>query len=169
MSKLQKTVKKLLSDDKGFVIAIVVALFVVSFLLLNYYFVNRPIPTGFSNIDLLDTNHQASNYPEVAVLGQNNTFSLYVNVENHLGKSMQYKVLVKATQDVAVLPVAATPINTYEKTVADGETWSTLSTVTLNDAGNWSVVFELYTYNPESSTYSFNNNNLAVLNVKVIN
>jgi uncharacterized membrane protein len=169
MSKLQKTVKKLLSDDKGFVVAIVVALFIVSFLLLSYYFVNRPIPEGFSNISLLDTNHKAANYPETLVLNQNNTFSVYVNVDNHMGKSEKYQVLVKVTKNIDILPVNATAIGTYEKTLSNGETWSTLSTVTLNDTGNYSVIFELYIYNPDTSAYRFDNYNVAVLNVNVIN
>jgi uncharacterized membrane protein len=167
--KIEKTVKKLLSDDKGYVIAIVVALFIVSYLLLSYYFVYRPIPEGFSNISLLDTDHKAVNYPELLVLGHNNTFSVYVNVENHMGKAEQYKVLVKTTQNLEVLPINATAINTYEKTVAEGERWSTLSTVTLNQTGYYNVVFELYIYNPDSSTYRFDNYNIGVLNIQVTN
>jgi uncharacterized membrane protein len=167
--KIEKTVKKLLSDDKGYVIAIVVALFIVSYLLVSYYIVYRPIPEGFSNISLLDTDHKAVNYPETVVIGHNNNFSVYVNVENHMGKTEQYKVEVKTTQSLEFLPINATAINTYEKTVADGETWSTLSTVTLNQVGNYNVVFELYIYNPNTGIYDFDSFNLGVLNIQVTN
>jgi uncharacterized membrane protein len=168
--KIEKTVKKLLSDDKGYVIAIVVALFIVSYLLVSYYLVYRPIPEGFSNINLLDTDHKAVNYPETVVIGHNNTFSVYVNVENHMGKAEQYKILVKNAQSLEVLPINASAINTYEKTVADGEAWSTPTTVTLDQVGNYNVVFELYIYNPDTSTYQFDPYYLfAILNVKVTN
>ncbi|MCW4024397.1 MAG: DUF1616 domain-containing protein [Candidatus Bathyarchaeota archaeon] len=168
MSKIGKTAKKLLSDDKGFVVAIAIALIIVSYLMLSYYFVYRPIPEGYSTMGMLDYQNKAVDYPEVVVLNQNNTFTINLTVENHMGSSQQYKVLMKTVEPIEVIPVDTPPIATYEKTVADGETWNIQPTVTLNDTGYYSVIFELYRYIPESNNYQFDNYNICVLNVQVI-
>jgi hypothetical protein len=168
MSKIGKTAKKLLSDDKGFVVAIAIALIIVSYLMLSYYFVYRPIPEGYSTMGMLDYQNQAVDYTEVVVLNQNNTFTVNLNVENHMGTSQQYKVLMKTVENIEVIPVDTPPIATYEETVADGETWNIQPTITLNDTGYYSVVFELYRHPLDESVYQFDNYNICVLNVQVV-
>jgi uncharacterized membrane protein len=169
MSKIIKTAKKLLNDDKGFIIAIVVALVILTFLMVNYYFVNRPLPEGYNTISLLDSQNKAVNYPELVVLNQNSTFTVNVNVENHMGQTEQYRVLLKTAQNIESLPVNSPPVDTYEKTLGDGQKWSMPSTVTLSSTGNFSVVFELYMYDSAANLYKFDSYNLCVLNVQVVN
>lgn len=168
MSKIGKTAKKLLSDDKGFVVAIAIALIIVSYLMLSYYFVYRPIPEGYSAIGILDYQNQAVDYTELVVLNQNNTFTVNLNVENHMGTSQQYKVLMKTVENIEVIPVETPPIATYEETVADGKTWNIQPTITLNDTGYYSVVFELYRHPLGESVYQFDNYNICILNVHVV-
>ena len=168
MSKIVTKAKKLLSDDKGFVVAIAVALIIVSYLMLSYYFVNRPLPVGYSTISMLDSENKTDNYPELVVLNHNNTFTVNLKVENHMGKTEQYKVLAKTVPVVEDIPIDAPPVASYEETILDGGAWSIPATITLNNEGNWSVAFELYRYIPESSLYRFDSYNLCVLNVQVV-
>jgi hypothetical protein len=169
MSKIGKTAKKLLSDDKGFVVSIAIALVIVSYLMLSYYFVYRPIPEGYSAMGMLDNESQATGYSELVVIGQNNTFTVNLNVENHVGSTQQYEVLVKTVENIEDIPVDSPAIATYEKTVANQETWNLQPTITLNNTGTYNVIFELYRYSSESNTYKFDNYNICVLNVQVVN
>jgi uncharacterized membrane protein len=86
------------------------------------------------------------NYPELVIIGENNTFNVWVTVENHMRKSQSFEVLLKVTdQTDTEFPVNTDARNSYASTLKDGETWETLSTVTIDKPGNYSVVFELWT------------------------
>ncbi len=160
-----------LNDDKGYLVAIALALIIISSLLAGYYLLYKPVPEGFSTIYLLDSQNKAENYPQTLVSNQNSTFTLPVTVVNNMGYTMKYEVLVKITDDLTSLPVNVLPIDTYNFTLGNGKTYQKSVTVTENQAGTYSVVFELWQYNSASGTYQFTNNNVqnyCVLNIQVI-
>ncbi|MGD0645740.1 MAG: DUF1616 domain-containing protein [Candidatus Bathyarchaeia archaeon] len=156
-----------LNDEKGYAVAIFLALIIVSSLAIGYYVLFRPQPSGYNSIYLLDYQKKIIDYPMVLVVNQNSTFNVYVNVDNHLGYKENYQILTKITNDLSSLPVNVPATNSTEITLNDGQSWQGLFTVTQNQAGSYSVVFELWQYNQGSGAYEFTNN-YCVLNFQVI-
>jgi len=144
-----------LSDEKGYAVAIFLALVIISALLVGYYVFFRPAPSGFSTIYLLDSQNKAVNYPEVLVANQNSTFNVSVAVDNSMGATVQYQVRAKITSYLTTFPVNAQPIEEYNLTLGNGQSWQKSVTVTENQVGSYSVVFELWQYNPASGAYQF--------------
>jgi uncharacterized membrane protein len=157
-----------LDNDKGYVVAVLIALVFVSILLAAYYPVFKPRDKGFTTISLLDSQRQALDYPELLVINQNNTFNVFVEVENH-NESQSCTVLVKVTDEmIQKLPLMADANATYTKTLEKGELWEIPSTITINKPGNYSVIFELWLYNKDAGELKFSEN-ACILNVEVIN
>jgi uncharacterized membrane protein len=158
-----------LNEDKGFAVAIFLALIIVSATVIGYYVWLRPPAESHNNIYLLDANRKAVDYPEVLVVNQNSTFSVYVGVENHMNGDQNYQVRTKITGNLpSTFPqgVQVNPINTYDFTLVNDASHQNLVTVTENEAGSYSVVFELWRL--DSRSYVFTQE-YCVLNVQVIN
>ena len=157
-----------INDEKGYVVAIFIVLIIVSALVAGYYLVFNTQPTGYNTIYMLDAQKQAVNYPVTLVANQNSTFDLWVGVVNNMGGSgnQTYQVLLKITPNLSGFPVNVQPTQTYNLSLKNTDTWQTKSTITLNQAGNFWVVFELWHRN-SSGTYDFTNDE-ASLNIQVI-
>jgi uncharacterized membrane protein len=163
-----------LDDDKGYIVAIGIALLVVALVVAGYYLVYDPKPAAYNTIYVLDSQHSAVDYPVTLIVNQNSTFSVYVTAENHMGGSgnQTYQVLVKVTQSLSGFPVDVTPSQTYNVSLANGAGWTTQSTLTLDtldQPGSYAVVYELWHYNadPSVQAYQFTNDE-AVLHIQVI-
>jgi uncharacterized membrane protein len=167
MRKLGRSLK--LNDDTGYTIAVVLALIVVSSLLMGYYLVSRLPPEGYSSIYTLDVQQKkAIDYPELLVINENNTFNVWVGVENHMGKSQSFEVLQKVIKDtVPTFPIDAEIRSRHEATVENGETWETLMSVSINEPGSYMVIFELWTRDETTTTFEFTYN-YCVLKVDVV-
>ena len=160
------------NDDKGYAVAVFLVLITVSAVALAYFVASAAQPSGYSAIYLLDSQGKAVNYPDVLVANQNSTFTVQVGVENNMGGTVRYAVLVKITNILSSLPVDVQPIETYNMTLGNGQKWQNSATITENQVGSYSVVFELWQYNPDSGTYQFQINNVdnyCVLNIQVVN
>jgi uncharacterized membrane protein len=114
---------------------------------------------------MLDAQKQAVNYPVTLVSNQNSTFRLWVGVVNNMGGDQTYRVLVKITSNLSSFPVNVQTTQTYDLSLKNTTTWQTESTITLNQVGNYWVVFELWHQN-SAGTYDFTNDE-ATLNVQV--
>jgi uncharacterized membrane protein len=158
-----------LINNKGYAVAIVVAIIFVSSLLVGYYLVSRLPPEGYSSIYLLDYQHKkAIDYPGLLVINQNNTFNVWVVVENHMGTGQSCEVLQKVVAGmVPSFPAEANVDKSYAHTIENGESWETLATVSINEPGSYSVVFELWIYD-SAGTLEFSHN-YCVLNIEVVN
>jgi uncharacterized membrane protein len=156
-----------LDDEKGFAAAIFVALIVVSAVIAGYYAVYGPQKEPYHSIYLLDTNKKAVDYPEFLVAGQNSTFNVWINVENHIGETADYQVQVKIAKNLSNFPVQAQASAVYEilGLESNGEPWQRLVTLTIDEVGNHTVVFELWQFENESWTFT---HNYCVLKVQVI-
>jgi uncharacterized membrane protein len=162
--KTDKT-RSLKDNPKGFVVAVVVALLIASILVGVYYVLLKPTQEGYMTIYLLDSQKQAIDYPERVVNGVNSTFSVYVEVENHMGNATDCEVLVKVTQNInPTPPINVTPTETFTATVQDKETWENTATITLNQPGDYMVFFELWTRNDTVLQYR----EFASLSVQVL-
>lgn len=142
-------------------------LVIVSALAVGYFVTVQPLPQVYNSIYLLDLQKKAVDYPVTLVIDQNSTFSVYVTVENHMDKQQQYQVLTKITPELINVPVDTAAINTTDIALNNGQSWQSLQTVTENQTGSYSVVFELWGYNPTISQYEFTYN-YCVLNIQVI-
>ena len=168
-----KTIKKLgnilkMDNNNGYAVSVLIALILVSILVASYYVLLRPPQKGYMTIYLLDSQKKALNYPELLVINQNNTFKVWVEVENHMGKSQYSEVLLKVTNDtVPIFPFKADANATYVRTLENGETWETLSTIAINEPGNYSVIFELWVYDEKVGELQFSGN-VCVLNIEVV-
>ncbi len=167
-----ETVKKIgkilrLNDDDGYVISIAIALIVVSVILAGYVIFFRPAQKGYMTIYMLDSEGKAANYPELLVLNQNSSFDIQVEVENHVGQSQSCEVLMKVTdKPISSFPLNVAANNTYAKTLENGETWDNSAGISIDQTGNYSVVFELWTYDETAGAYQFSGNQ-CVLNLEV--
>ena len=157
-----------LGDNKGYVIPIGVVLIFVAALATGYYFWTRGPPEGYTTISLLDANGKAENYPELIIIGKNNTFNVAVNVENHMGKTLPFEVRVKITEQVNPdFPVQGEALYVNAVTLENGGKWNITATTTIDTLGNYMVVYELWTQK-ENSALEFTGN-ACVLNVEAIN
>ncbi len=157
-----------LSDDRGVYVAVAIALIVVAATVAGYFIILRPMPEPFSTISLLDSNHQAVDYPQTLIANQNSTFKVSVEVSNHENKNLDYQVQVKIAKTLpASIPdgVPVTPLSTFDLSIVDGGISQHQATVTENQVGSYSVVFELW-QKDSSGSYTFTQN-FCVLNIEV--
>jgi len=156
-----------INDEKGYVVAIFLVLIIVSALIGSYYLVFNSQPAGYNTIYMLDDQKQAVNYPITLIANQNSTFDLWIGVVNNMGGSgnQTYQVLLKITSNLSGFPVYVQPTQTFDLSLKNTATWETKSTITLNQVGNYWVVFELWHQNT-SGTYDFTNDE-TVLPVQV--
>ncbi len=157
-----------LNDDKGYVIAIFLVLIIVSAIVAGYFLVLKPQPAGYNTIYLLDNQKKAVDYPVTLAANQNSTFSVWIGVVNNMGGSgnQTYQVREKITQNLLNFPVDTQPTQTYDLSLANGATWQTQSSITQNQVGGYSVVFELWHQNSAGIfefTYDY-----CVLNIQVV-
>ena len=131
--------------NKGLIIPVILSIIFVTSLLVGYYLLSNAPPEGFSSIYILDAQKKTEAYPELVIINENNTFNVIIGVENHLGKKQSYEVQQKLTEKpILTFPISEKPQSTYSKTLDHKETWETLVSTTINEPGNYSLVFELY-------------------------
>ena len=130
-------------DDKGVVIAVAAALLIIAGVVAGYYILLHPAPEAYTDFYVLDSQGKAVDYPGTLIVNQNYTFN--IGVVNHMGQTLPCEVQLKVTNEtVPLFPAEIAPINTYSKTLANGEEWKTQATVTLHETGSHSVIFELW-------------------------
>jgi uncharacterized membrane protein len=154
-------------DDKGVMIAVAVSLIIIIGVVAGYYVyhVIYEKPEGYSEIYVLDAQGKALNYVFNFTVNQDATFNVYV--VNHLGNTHSVQVQEKITnQPTPVLPVNGSPVQTFTKTIADGETWAIQAPVAVGTPGSYNVFFELWLDN--SGTPQFTTN-AAKLSVDAVN
>jgi uncharacterized membrane protein len=153
--------------EKGYLVAIAVALVVVASVIGAYFVLSPPANPGYNTIYLLDSQGRAANYPALLVVDQNSTLNVSVTVENHMIAEKSYQVQLKIVYDLSTFPVDAPAKSTYEKTLPSGGVWQTPITVNIDQAGNYSAVFELWILNPETHAYEFTDD-FCVLHLQVV-
>jgi hypothetical protein len=129
-------------EEKMILVAVLSALIVISGLLV--YVSLTPAPQeNFTSIYLLNSEKKAYNYPELLVLGKNNTFHLWVGVENFMNRIEYGIVQVK----VANASQPEETVFSFERILLNREKWEIPLTMTLNKTGAYTMTFELLLYN----------------------
>jgi uncharacterized membrane protein len=156
-----------LDEEKGFAVAIFLALLIVSVAVLSYFVWFRPPAEPYNSIYLLDSNKKILDYPETLVANQNSTFNVYVNVVNHFGNTASYQVQVKITKNLSTFPVDVPASQIIRiNGLGDGKTSENTAIITENKVGSHSVIFELWQQN-SAGTYEFTRN-YCNLNIEVM-
>jgi uncharacterized membrane protein len=174
---MEKKIKKTKStnsyndEEKTIIITVVVALLIISSLLV--YLISTPIKKeNFSVIYYLDSEKSTENIPKTVVLGENNTFQLWVGVENHNGTIIDYQVQMKIDDGAGPLnQSSADVIQSFERSegpLKDGDLWEFKVPVTIDNLGVFRIIFELYTTNETSTEPIYTGNwvNLSVESIK---
>ena len=81
-------------EEKTITVAVLSAILVLAGLLV-YVSLTPTRQEPFASLYLLDSEKKAEKYPRLLVLGENNTFLLWVGVENFMGRIKYSSVLVK--------------------------------------------------------------------------
>lgn len=146
--------EKRASDERIVVVAVLAALIVVSGLLV-YVSLTPPIPENFASVYILNSEGKASHFPELLVLGKNNTFSLRVGVENFMGRIEHGIVYVKvANGTVLGETLIEETVMSFERILGSQETWEFPITMSLNQKGVYRVSFELWLYDEVKSAFA---------------
>jgi uncharacterized membrane protein len=154
-------------DSKNsYVIAVAIALTIASILLVTYFVALRPIQEPYMTIYLLDANKKAGNYPENLVANVNSTFSVFVDVENHQGQTVNETILMKVISDMnPTFPIAGNATQAFNATLKNGATTENIATVSLSQPGNYLVAFELWIQKADSLQFT---GDFVDLNIQVI-
>ena len=165
----KKLFKNLKLNNKGSKIAVAVVLIIAFSLLIGYYYISWLPPEGYTTIYVLNYQEKkAMDYPEFLVINKNNTFNVWVEVENHMGTQQSCEVLQKVVNGmIPSYPVEANAEKNYTQTVGSGKTWEIPATVTINEPGSYSVIFELWIHNGQAGIYQFTYN-YCVLKIDVV-
>ena len=158
-----------LINNKGYTVAVAFALIVVFSLLMGYYLISvLSPPEGYSTIYMLDyPQKKAIDYPEILIVNENNTFNVWIVVENHMRTRQSCEVLQKVIADmIPSFPVETDVESSYAQTIENGEAWETLAEVSINEPGSYSVIFELWIYD-ETGALEFSHD-YCVLNIEVV-
>lgn len=132
------------SEEKTIILTILVAL-VIMVAILVYVVLFTPVETEpFTSIYLLDSEKQLENIPETVVLDENSTFSLWVGVENRNDTTIEYSVQVSLDEgNFAEESGSAELIGCFNRTLANGEKWEFPVTISIDQLGSNTVIFEL--------------------------
>ncbi len=176
MKKHSSTLKKIseglkaIDNNTGYTIAILIVLVFASVLLVGYFVLIRPTPEGYMSIYVLDAQKKAEDYPELLVINQNNTFNVWVGVENHMGNvdKLQAQVFVKITNSsISSYPAYIDANVTYSLAMENKGKWENQTNITIDEPGNYAVIFELWAYDNNLEAMQFTGNfvrlNIAVL------
>ncbi len=158
-----------INNEKRVIAAIAITLIIVASAVAAVYVWYRPGASGYSTLYLLDAQNQAVNYPHTLVINYNSSINVPVVVDNHMDKEQYYQVQVKIVQTTGAFPVDTPANSTYEKRLNDLETWENQVPISINQPGDYSVVFELWSKGTgtEETTYTFTHN-FCVLHLQVV-
>ena len=152
-----------------FAVSVAVAIILASALLAIYYVALIPPSNRYMTIYLLDSHQKGTDYPELLVAKLNSTFNVYVYVENHMGQVVdgaQVQVKIADSNTTPEFPLNINATQTLVGTMADGETWERIATVTLDQPGSYLVDFELWIPSGTTCTSQFSGQ-FCVLNIEV--
>ena len=136
------------SEEKTIIIIIIIALVILSALLLNLVVFTPAETELFSAIYYLDSGKMTTNLPKTVVLGENNTISLWVGVQNMNGTTMNYEVDISMDNGQGQINRSlAESVKRFEITLDNGETEEVPVTITINQLGQNRIIFDLNVFN----------------------
>jgi uncharacterized membrane protein len=146
-----------LSDRNVYIVSVMLALAVVTALLV-YSYISLRKPNEFISMYVFDSQKKAEKYPELFIIGQNNTCQLWVIIENHMEIDISCKLQLKITNTpLSTIPVSTEANKSYETTIGKGDKWENPINITMEKPGNFHLIFELWVYDKETGKFEFSN------------
>jgi len=144
------------SEEKTVIVAVLAAVIVLAGLLV--YTSLSPAPQeSFASLYLLDSEKKAeARARALLVLGENNTFMLWVGVENFMNRIEYASVLVKVDNGSGLVdPSPVEPVERFEKVLLNKETWEFPLVLTMNQSGEHRMILELWLFNELEEVFSY--------------
>jgi uncharacterized membrane protein len=138
------------SEEKTIILTILVALVIMAAILVYMVFFIPAQKEPFTSLYLLDSEKQLENIPETVVLGENSTFQLWVGVENRNDTTIEYSVQVSLDEGNS----SAELIGCYNRTLANGEKWEFPVTISIDQPGSNTIIFELLFFDETNNGWS---------------
>jgi hypothetical protein len=136
-------------EEKMILVAVLSALIIVAGLLV--YVSLTPAPQeNFVSFYILNSEKKAQNFPELLVLGKNNTYPFWVGVENFMNRIEYGVVQVKIAN-------ASQPEETafsFERILFNKEKWEIPLTMTFNKTGVYRITSELWLYDEMRAVFT---------------
>jgi uncharacterized membrane protein len=152
---LKMSSNKMGDEEKTIAVAVLSAIIVLAGLLV-YMSLTPARQETFASIYLLDSEKKAENYPQLLVLGENNTLLLWVGVENFMGRIEYSSVLVKMDNGTGSTdPSPLDPVYRFEKVLLNKGTWEFPITISINQTGQHRIIFELWLFNEFENVFSY--------------
>jgi len=145
-----------IDEDKMILVAVLSAIIVVGGFVV--YVSLTPAPQErFVSIYLLNLEKSAE-YPELLVLGKNNTFSLLICVENSM-RRVEYGVIEAKifNQSIPTGQQQEETLMRFEEILLNGETWEIPFTTTIDKIGLYRIRFELSLYDNMKAVFASKN------------
>jgi hypothetical protein len=135
-----------MDEEKMILVAVLSAIIIIAGLLV--YVSLTPAPQeNFVSIYILNSEKKAENYPELLVLDKNNTFLLWVGVENSMSRIEYGAVKVKiANLSASQEQQQEVTAFSFERILLNKETWEIPVTMTFDKTGVYRMTFELWRY-----------------------
>jgi len=151
----QKSVSSMLTSGEVWALAFVMIL-IGTVLVSSQLFFPRSVAEPFSELGVLGARMNMADYPKEVVASESFKLNLYVG--NHMGRPVDYIVMVKlGSNETSVDPAQIEPIVKFEKVLLDNETWIFPIDIKLIETGlNQRIIFELWTYNELSRRIEYN-------------
>ena len=142
-------------EEKTTIVAVLSAIIILVGLLV-YVSLTPPQKEPVISLYLLDSEKKAENYPQLLVLGKNNTFLLWIGVENFMGRIEYSSVLVMVDNGTGhTNPSPLEPVYRFEKVLLNKETWEFPITISINQTGQHRIVFELWLFDELDNVFSY--------------
>jgi len=142
-------------EEKTTIVAVLAAIIILVGLLV-YVSLTPPQKEPVISLYLLDSEKKAENYPQLLVLGKNNTFLLWIGVENFMGRIEYSSVLVMVDDGTGhTNPSPLEPVYRFEKVLLNKETWEFPITISINQTGQHRIVFELWLFDELDNVFSY--------------
>lgn len=143
------------SEEKTVIVAVMAAIIVLAGLLVHASLSPTP-QEPFVSVYLLDSEKMAEKYPQLLVLGENNTFMLWVGVENFMNRIEYASVLVKMDNGSGLVdPSPVESVKRFEKVLLNKETWEFPLVLTMNQSGEHRMILELWLFNELENVFSY--------------
>ena len=147
------------SEEKAIILTILVALVIIGALLVRLVVFTPAETEPFSVIYYLDSEKQLENIPKTVVLGENSTFSLWVGVENQNETTRDYSVRIKYDDGKSLVnPSPVEPIESFNRSLLNGEKWEFQVTISIDRVGSNRVIFELWYFNGTRNGWDYTGN-----------
>ncbi len=135
-------------EEKMIIVAVLAAIIVVAGLLIIVTLTPAP-QERFVSLYILNSNKNANSYPELMILGENNTYTYYIGVENFMSR-IEYCVV---RVNIANSSQIAENTFAFEKILLNGEQWEIPWTLTLNKTGVYKVTCTLELYDEMNAVF----------------